>query len=128
MAFMDGDDDGPRPRTGGDTNDSGVGGGRGGLPPLPRSSSRENDNNNNTDGGSTNIVFSSMHASGGGTCNFFSTLWYEFYTSSTLLFDNKLNWLLVLGPVALLGDATGFLGEAACFAFSGIALIPCAER
>jgi hypothetical protein len=36
--------------------------------------------------------------------------------------------LLLLGPFALLGDATGLLGEAVCFAFSGIALIPCAER
>jgi hypothetical protein len=60
--------------------------------------------------------------------NFFSNLSRELMNSSELLFNNKLNWLLLLGPVALVGDATGFLGEAACFAFSGIALIPCAER
>ncbi|KAL3925738.1 MAG: hypothetical protein SGARI_005793, partial [Bacillariaceae sp.] len=64
--------------------------------------------------------------SGGG--NFFTNLSREVMISSELLFNNKLNWLLLLGPLALVGDATGFLGEAACFAFSGIALIPCAER
>ncbi len=52
----------------------------------------------------------------------------ELWESSELIFNNKLNWLLVLGPVALFGKATNLLGEAACFAFSGIALIPCAER
>jgi hypothetical protein len=52
----------------------------------------------------------------------------ELWESSELIVNNKLNWLLVLGPVALFGDAFGLLGEAACFAFSGIALIPCAER
>ena len=60
--------------------------------------------------------------------NFFTNLSRELMNSSELLFNNKLNWLLLLGPLALVGDATGFLGEAACFAFSGIALIPCAER
>lgn len=53
---------------------------------------------------------------------------HEVWMSSELLFSNKLSWLLILGPVALLGDSTGLLGEAACFALSGIALIPCAER
>jgi hypothetical protein len=52
----------------------------------------------------------------------------ELSSSAELLFNNKLNWLLLLGPVALVGDYMGWLGEAACFAFSGIALIPCAER
>ena len=59
---------------------------------------------------------------------FFSGLWYEFYTSSTLLFDTRLNYLLLCGPIALVGDSLGWLGEAACFALSGLALIPCAER
>jgi hypothetical protein len=63
-----------------------------------------------------------------GLCGWFSDLSRELVSSSELLFHNKLNWLLILGPVALLGDATGFLGEPICFAFSGIALIPCAER
>ncbi|OEU19286.1 Na_Ca_ex-domain-containing protein, partial [Fragilariopsis cylindrus CCMP1102] len=52
----------------------------------------------------------------------------DLYHSSGLVINNKLNWLLIMGPIALLGDATGLLGETACFAFSGIALIPCAER
>lgn len=53
---------------------------------------------------------------------------HEVWVSSELLFSNKLSWLLILGPIALIGDSTGTLGEAACFALSGIALIPCAER
>eukprot|EP00545_Synedropsis_sp_CCMP1620_P013586 CAMPEP_0119010040 /NCGR_PEP_ID=MMETSP1176-20130426/4752_1 /TAXON_ID=265551 /ORGANISM="Synedropsis recta cf, Strain CCMP1620" /LENGTH=607 /DNA_ID=CAMNT_0006962635 /DNA_START=300 /DNA_END=2123 /DNA_ORIENTATION=- len=52
----------------------------------------------------------------------------EVWTSTDLLFQTKLNWLLVLGPVALIGDATGLLGEPICFICSGLALIPCAER
>jgi hypothetical protein len=56
------------------------------------------------------------------------SIMHEVWTSSELLFSNKLSWLLILGPVALVGDSTGYLGEAACFALSGIALIPCAER
>ena len=52
----------------------------------------------------------------------------EVWLSTDLLFQNKITWLLVLGPIALFGDATGLLGEAACFVCSGIALIPCAER
>lgn len=36
--------------------------------------------------------------------------------------------MLFLGPVAVLGDQTGWLSEALCFACSGLALIPCAER
>lgn len=50
------------------------------------------------------------------------------WTSTDLLFQTKLTWLLILGPVALIGDATGALGEAICFICSGLALIPCAER
>ena len=69
---------------------------------------------------------SNPHRNSGG--NLFTNLSRELMNSSELLFNNKLNWLLLLGPLALVGDATGFLGEAACFAFSGIALIPCAER
>mmetsp|Transcript_550 Transcript_550/g.842 ORF Transcript_550/g.842 Transcript_550/m.842 type:complete len:578 (+) Transcript_550:27-1760(+) len=52
----------------------------------------------------------------------------EVWISTEVLFRSKLNWLLLLGPVALVGDATGLLGEAGCFACSGLALIPCAER
>jgi len=52
----------------------------------------------------------------------------EVWISTEIIFLSKLNWLLLLGPVALVGDATGLLGEAGCFACSGLALIPCAER
>lgn len=65
---------------------------------------------------------------GGGLCGLFSSLSRELVSSSELLLDNKLNWLLLMGPLALLGDATGLLGEAGCFALAGMALIPCAER
>ena len=57
-----------------------------------------------------------------------ASLWDELLASTDVLFQGKLTFLLVLGPVAVLGDATGLLGKAACFAFAGIALIPCAER
>mmetsp|Transcript_15502 Transcript_15502/g.17205 ORF Transcript_15502/g.17205 Transcript_15502/m.17205 type:complete len:577 (-) Transcript_15502:207-1937(-) len=52
----------------------------------------------------------------------------ELWVSTEILFMSRLNWLLLLGPVALVGDATKLLGESICFACSGIALIPCAER
>jgi hypothetical protein len=59
---------------------------------------------------------------------FCTVLLREIWVSTDMLFQNRLTWLLVLGPVALIGDATGLLGEAICFACSGLALIPCAER
>lgn len=59
---------------------------------------------------------------------FFYELRNEVWISTEIIFLSKLNWLLLLGPVALVGDATGLLGEAGCFACSGLALIPCAER
>jgi hypothetical protein len=52
----------------------------------------------------------------------------ELWASTDLLFQSQLNWLLILGPLAVVGDATNTLSEAMCFALSGIALIPCAER
>ncbi|CAJ1946822.1 unnamed protein product [Cylindrotheca closterium] len=39
-----------------------------------------------------------------------------------------MSWLLLLGPIVLICDSTELFGEAFCFALSGIALIPCAER
>ena len=52
----------------------------------------------------------------------------ELWASTDLIFQNKLTWLLLVGPVAIAGDSLGLLSEATCFALSGIALIPCAER
>ena len=52
----------------------------------------------------------------------------EAYTSLQIVCGNKLNWLLLCGPVAFLGSKFGFLGEASCFCLSGMALIPCSER
>ena len=52
----------------------------------------------------------------------------ELWNSTDFIFQSKLTWLLIFGPVALVGSANGWLGEAACFCFSGIAIVPCAER
>ena len=52
----------------------------------------------------------------------------EIWQSTEALFQSKLTWLLLFGPIAVIGDSTGFIGEAACFTCAGLALIPCAER
>jgi hypothetical protein len=57
-----------------------------------------------------------------------TTCWDEIWSSTELLFQNKLTWLLLFGPVAVYGDSTGFIGESICFVCAGLALIPCAER
>ena len=69
-----------------------------------------------------------VNRSGNGFVSCIMAIIQDFWYSSGLVLNNKLNWLLVLGPIALVGDAMGWLGETACFAFSGLALIPCAER
>jgi len=65
---------------------------------------------------------------GEGILGFFINLATDLWFSSGIVIKNRLNWLLVLGPIALFGDATGILGKTLCFIFSGLALIPCAER
>jgi tyrosyl-tRNA synthetase len=87
-----------------------------------RGMNNTDDSNNNVDGDEI------IQTGGGGFCGFVIDITKDLYHSSGLVMNNKLNWLLIMGPIALLGDATGLLGETACFAFSGIALIPCAER
>lgn len=52
----------------------------------------------------------------------------EIWQSTEALFQGKLTWLLLFGPIAVIGDSTGIIGEAACFTCAGLALIPCAER
>ena len=52
----------------------------------------------------------------------------ELVASTDLLFQSKLNYLLVLGPLAVVGNASGLVPEALCFFCAGVALIPCAER
>jgi len=59
---------------------------------------------------------------------FLRTFWDEMWQSTELLFQSKLSWLLLFGPLAVAGDSLGFIGEAACFTCAGLALIPCAER
>lgn len=63
-----------------------------------------------------------------GTSNLGNNILHELWLSSALLLSSRISWLLLLGPLALLGDSMGIFGEAICFALSGIALIPCAER
>lgn len=74
------------------------------------------------------IIIQQSSNNGNKFCGFIIDIIKDLYHSSGLVMNNKLNWLLLMGPFALLGDATGLLGETACFALSGIALIPCAER
>jgi hypothetical protein len=52
----------------------------------------------------------------------------ELWSSTDHIFQSRLTILLSLGPVAIIGDSLGLLGEPICFALSGLALIPCAER
>ena len=52
----------------------------------------------------------------------------EAHTSLTIVSDNRLNWLLLCGPVAFIGSSYGFLGDTSCFCLSGLALIPSSER
>ena len=85
------------------------------------------DDSNHTDDGDDEII-QQTGGIGSAVCGYVMDITKDLYHSSGLVINNKLNWLLIMGPIALLGDATGLLGETACFAFSGIALIPCAER
>ena len=57
-----------------------------------------------------------------------TTFWDEIWASTELLFQSKLTWLLLVGPIAVYGDSTGYIGESTCFICAGLALIPCAER
>ena len=58
-----------------------------------------------------------------------SLLQEGWHSVDTILFSGgKITWLILGGPLAVLGDSTGLLGEAPCFVLAGLALIPCAER
>jgi hypothetical protein len=57
-----------------------------------------------------------------------SSICEELWESGEVLFSSKVTWLLLFGPVALIGDFTGWLSEFVCFCFACLALIPCAER
>jgi Ca2+/H+ antiporter len=52
---------------------------------------------------------------------------HDIIISTELIFRSRLTWLLVFGPIALIGKA-GVFGESACFIFAGLTLIPLAER
>ena len=52
---------------------------------------------------------------------------HDVIISTELIFRSRLTWLLVFGPIALIGKA-GVFGESACFIFAGLTLVPLAER
>lgn len=52
----------------------------------------------------------------------------EFWYSADLIFQSRFVYLFALGPMAVVGDATGLLSPAMCFICSGLSLVPLAER
>ena len=52
---------------------------------------------------------------------------HDILHSTELIFRSKLTWLLIFGPIALVGK-TGIFGESLCFILAGLTLIPLAER
>ena len=60
-----------------------------------------------------------------------SIIRHEILVSTELIFRSRLTWLLIFGPIALIGkSAPGILifGESGCFILAGLTLIPLAER
>ena len=51
----------------------------------------------------------------------------ECMKSTEIIFRNRLNWLLICGPLALIGKSANF-DESLCFVLAGLALVPLAER
>ena len=51
----------------------------------------------------------------------------ECMKSTEIIFRNRLNWLLVCGPLSLIGKSANF-DESLCFVLAGLSLIPLAER
>ena len=56
------------------------------------------------------------------------TLWDELWESTDVLFKGRIVYMLLLGPLVVIGDSLNLLDKSICFALSGLALIPCAER
>lgn len=56
-----------------------------------------------------------------------SNLHNECMKSTEIIFRNRLNWLLICGPLALIGKSANF-DESLCFLLAGLALVPLAER
>jgi len=56
-----------------------------------------------------------------------NTIHNDLMISTELIFRSRLTWLLVFGPIALIGK-TGVFGESLCFILAGLTLIPLAER
>ena len=51
----------------------------------------------------------------------------ECIKSTEIIFSSRLNWLLIGGPLALIGKSANF-DESLCFILAGLALVPLAER
>ena len=60
------------------------------------------------------------------TISTLQTLREECLTSVDRILRKRLNWLLLLAPLAMMGKG-GLLGGASCFVLAGLALIPLAE-
>lgn len=56
------------------------------------------------------------------------TLLTELWDSTDILFQGRIVYMLLLGPIVVLSDAWNGLDKSICFVLSGLALIPCAER
>lgn len=52
----------------------------------------------------------------------------DFWGSSEAIFHHRLAFLLVCGPIVLIGDSLELFGEFTAFALAGVALVPLAER
>lgn len=82
-------------------------------------------NNNNQD---INNRLSNTNATLEHNKNVFRTALAEFWDSTEIMFGGSVTWLLICGPIALVGDALGIFGEPTRFALASLAMIPCAER
>lgn len=68
---------------------------------------------------------SSTRQSSSSSSSFLTEVWKS---TDHIFFSSRITWLLVFGPIAILGKSSGFLTEHWSFLLAGLALIPCAER
>mmetsp|Transcript_9485 Transcript_9485/g.13443 ORF Transcript_9485/g.13443 Transcript_9485/m.13443 type:complete len:401 (-) Transcript_9485:658-1860(-) len=57
-----------------------------------------------------------------------SIVWEEVVISVRVMFNSKVTWLFLFGPIAVVGQKSKLLGESICFCFAGLSLVACAER
>ena len=77
---------------------------------------------------STSYHWASMAFTNNNSSNFnLHNIQNDILHSTELIFRSKLTWLLIFGPIALVGKS-GIFGESLCFILAGLTLIPFAER